>query len=81
VAEFHAYCAKMQATHPHTMTTLSTHDTKRSDDVRARLAVLSEMPASLAALSRWSRMPNARAVQSAAAAIPIATPSTFFIRR
>jgi (1->4)-alpha-D-glucan 1-alpha-D-glucosylmutase len=34
----------MQATHPLTMTTLSTHDTKRSDDVRARLAVLSEIP-------------------------------------
>ena len=29
---------------PHTMTTLSTHDTKRSEDVRARLAVLSEQP-------------------------------------
>jgi hypothetical protein len=29
---------------PLTMTTLSTHDTKRSEDVRARLAVLSERP-------------------------------------
>ena len=26
------------------MTTLSTHDTKRGEDVRARLAVLSELP-------------------------------------
>lgn len=43
VEEFHGHCARMQATHPETMTTLSTHDTKRSDDVRARLAVLSEM--------------------------------------
>ena len=59
VAQFHAYCARMQATHPHTMTTLSTHDTKRSDDVRARLAVLSEMPAKFAvALNRWSRLNN-----------------------
>jgi (1->4)-alpha-D-glucan 1-alpha-D-glucosylmutase len=32
----------MQQTFPSTMVTLSTHDTKRSDDVRARLAVLSE---------------------------------------
>jgi (1->4)-alpha-D-glucan 1-alpha-D-glucosylmutase len=49
----------MQATHPHTMITLSTHDTKRSDDVRARLAVLSEMPAKFGgALNRWSRMNN-----------------------
>jgi (1->4)-alpha-D-glucan 1-alpha-D-glucosylmutase len=59
VAEFHAYNAKMQATHPHTMTTLATHDTKRSDDVRARLAVLSEVPAKFGgALNRWSRMNN-----------------------
>ena len=56
---FHAYQAKMQATYPYTMITLSTHDTKRSDDVRARLAVLSEMPAEFgAALNRWSRMNN-----------------------
>ena len=59
VAEFHAYNAKMQATHPLTMTTLGTHDTKRSDDVRARLAVLSEVPGKFGgALIRWSRMNN-----------------------
>ncbi|HEV2618963.1 MAG TPA: malto-oligosyltrehalose synthase, partial [Acidobacteriaceae bacterium] len=59
VDAFHAYNAKMQATHPHTMTTLSTHDTKRSDDVRARLAVLSEIPAEFGeALHRWSRTNN-----------------------
>jgi (1->4)-alpha-D-glucan 1-alpha-D-glucosylmutase len=44
VDDFHAYQAKMQSTHPSTMTTLSTHDTKRSDDVRVRLAALSEIP-------------------------------------
>ncbi len=55
VEEFHAYCAKMQATHPLTMTTLSTHDTKRSEDVRARLAALTEMPTAFAsAIERWS---------------------------
>jgi (1->4)-alpha-D-glucan 1-alpha-D-glucosylmutase len=59
VEEFHAYNAKMQATHPHTMITLSTHDTKRSDDMRARLAVLSEISAKFGeALNRWSRMNN-----------------------
>jgi (1->4)-alpha-D-glucan 1-alpha-D-glucosylmutase len=59
VAEFHAYCARMQTKHPHTMTTLSTHDTKRSDDVRARLEVLSEMPEEFGrALNRWSRSNN-----------------------
>ena len=55
VAQFHAYQAKMQATHPSTMTTLSTHDTKRADDVRARLAVLSELPHEFAeAIIEWS---------------------------
>jgi len=57
VGEFHEYCDKMQATHPLTMTALATHDTKRSDDVRARLAVLSEMAGRFgAAIQRWSRM-------------------------
>ncbi len=57
VDEFHAYNAKIQATHPMTMTTLSTHDTKRSDDVRARLLVLSEIPRDFRqALRRWSRL-------------------------
>ena len=56
VAEFHEYCAKMQATHPQTMTTLSTHDTKRADDVRARLAAITEIPGRWkAAVNRWSR--------------------------
>jgi (1->4)-alpha-D-glucan 1-alpha-D-glucosylmutase len=60
IEEFHSYCRKMQETHPCTMTTLSTHDTKRSDDVRARLAVLSEIPEKFgAAIQRWSRMNNA----------------------
>lgn len=56
VAEFHNYCAQMQAAHPLSMNTLTTHDTKRSDDVRARLAVLTEMPARWrATANRWAR--------------------------
>ena len=55
--EFHAHCAMMLAQHPQTMNTLSTHDTKRADDVRARLAVLTEIPGPWrAALRRWTRM-------------------------
>ncbi|MCB5906634.1 malto-oligosyltrehalose synthase [Streptomyces pinistramenti] len=41
---FHAYCARVQRDWPATSTVLSTHDTKRSADVRARIAVLSECP-------------------------------------
>ncbi|MET8004120.1 malto-oligosyltrehalose synthase [Nonomuraea glycinis] len=52
VEEFHQFCTEMR---PESMTTLSTHDTKRSEDVRARLAVLSEMPQEWAeAVSQWS---------------------------
>jgi (1->4)-alpha-D-glucan 1-alpha-D-glucosylmutase len=54
---FHEWCSRTQQLHPQTMTTLSTHDTKRSDDVRARLAVLTEIPQAWhAALRRWARM-------------------------
>jgi (1->4)-alpha-D-glucan 1-alpha-D-glucosylmutase len=42
--EFHQEAAGLMAAWPHTMTTLSTHDTKRQEDVRARLAVLAEIP-------------------------------------
>jgi malto-oligosyltrehalose synthase len=42
--EFHAAARRLVADWPATMTTLSTHDTKRQEDVRARLAVLAELP-------------------------------------
>jgi (1->4)-alpha-D-glucan 1-alpha-D-glucosylmutase len=57
IGQFHDYCARMQSTRPLAMTTLSTHDTKRADDVRARLAVLTEIPARWkTAVYRWSRV-------------------------
>jgi len=56
LGEFHAFCDRTHMLYPRTMNTLSTHDTKRSDDVRARLAVLTEIPGPWrAALRRWSR--------------------------
>ena len=45
LASFHHHAATLQADSPTAMTTLSTHDTKRGEDVRARLAVLSEFAA------------------------------------
>ena len=42
-ANFHALQARRQATQPESMTALSTHDTKRGEDVRARLVVLAEI--------------------------------------
>ncbi|HEY5069043.1 MAG TPA: hypothetical protein VII37_04630, partial [Candidatus Acidoferrum sp.] len=42
--EFFEFIAHRQEKWPHSMNASSTHDTKRSEDVRARIAVLSEMP-------------------------------------
>jgi (1->4)-alpha-D-glucan 1-alpha-D-glucosylmutase len=44
VGAFHADNQLRQRDWPATMLTTSTHDTKRSEDVRTRLAVLSELP-------------------------------------
>ena len=44
LAEFHAAAGRLARRWPATLTTLSTHDTKRQEDVRARLAVLAESP-------------------------------------
>ncbi|MCH0561631.1 MULTISPECIES: malto-oligosyltrehalose synthase [unclassified Streptomyces] len=42
--DFHAYCARLQRDWPATGVVVTTHDTKRSADVRAALAVLTECP-------------------------------------
>ncbi len=48
VGGFHDAQARRASAWPDAMTTLSTHDTKRGEDVRARLAVLAEIP------DRWA---------------------------
>ncbi len=44
VAEFHTAMVEQQRTYPHGLSATSTHDTKRGEDVRARINVLSEIP-------------------------------------
>jgi (1->4)-alpha-D-glucan 1-alpha-D-glucosylmutase len=44
VAEFHQRAATRARLWPQAMTTLTTHDTKRGEDVRARIGVLSQVP-------------------------------------
>jgi len=44
VDRFHDFNLRRMKTFPHSLSTSSTHDTKRGEDVRARLAVLSEIP-------------------------------------
>ncbi|HXZ81300.1 MAG TPA: malto-oligosyltrehalose synthase [Terriglobales bacterium] len=52
--EFHSYNQQRALNWPHTMLSSSTHDSKRSEDVRARINVLSEIPAQWRLrLRRW----------------------------
>jgi (1->4)-alpha-D-glucan 1-alpha-D-glucosylmutase len=54
IAEFHRLNSVAQRHLPHRMVTLTTHDTKRSEDVRARLAVLTEAPECFrSTIQRW----------------------------
>lgn len=57
VSAFHGASADRAAKWPHTILATSTHDSKRSEDVRARIDVISEMPAAWRlAVRRWSRI-------------------------
>ena len=60
--EFHTRMARRQAELPLSMTTLSTHDTKRSEDTRARISVLAELApewqASLQRLQKLAPLPD-----------------------
>jgi (1->4)-alpha-D-glucan 1-alpha-D-glucosylmutase len=57
VQEFHEACRVQQADWPVSQTTLSTHDTKRSEDVRARLVLLAQCPREWGeAVVRWSAL-------------------------
>jgi (1->4)-alpha-D-glucan 1-alpha-D-glucosylmutase len=57
VAAFHAASRDRAQRWPHTMLATSTHDAKRSEDVRARIDVISEMPAAWRlTVRRWMRL-------------------------
>jgi (1->4)-alpha-D-glucan 1-alpha-D-glucosylmutase len=62
VADFHAAMATRQTVWPHAMTAMTTHDTKRSEDTRARITVLAEIPdeweSALAELLRLVPLPD-----------------------
>jgi (1->4)-alpha-D-glucan 1-alpha-D-glucosylmutase len=63
VSAFHRQNAERAECWPHSLLATSTHDTKRSEDVRARLNVLSELPAEWqGALARWGRLNSSKKV-------------------
>lgn len=54
---FHQFCSHLHSHWPHNLLATSTHDNKRSEDVRARINVLTEIPERWAgALQRWSAL-------------------------
>jgi len=56
IAEFHQRAATRARLWPQAMVALSTHDTKRGEDVRARIGVLSQVPSHWAELvGKWAR--------------------------
>jgi (1->4)-alpha-D-glucan 1-alpha-D-glucosylmutase len=55
--KFHEFCHNLSERWPNNMLATSTHDNKRSEDVRTRISVLSEIPDRWSeALHAWSRM-------------------------
>jgi (1->4)-alpha-D-glucan 1-alpha-D-glucosylmutase len=61
VRAYHRANAERAAVWPHTLVATSTHDNKRSEDVRARIDVISELPESWRlALGRWTRLNRSR---------------------
>jgi (1->4)-alpha-D-glucan 1-alpha-D-glucosylmutase len=61
ISNFHKANAQRARRWPNSMLTTSTHDTKRGEDTRARLAVLSEMPDEWRKQTNiWSRLLRAR---------------------
>ncbi|HUQ50331.1 MAG TPA: malto-oligosyltrehalose synthase [Terriglobales bacterium] len=66
IAEFHYGNLQRLSDWPNAMLASSTHDTKRSEDVRARLNVLSELPQEWSAkVQSWRRQNNSKKVHLA----------------
>ncbi len=64
VEQFHRRVVEQASSWPHTMLASGTHDTKRGEDVRARLNVLSEIPEQWQqAIGRWQAMNAAARVE------------------
>ena len=71
IKDFHRFNQNRQKTCPLSMNATSTHDTKRSEDVRARLNVLSELPGEWeTCLQRWSTLNQARKITVDGSPVP-----------
>jgi len=71
LSKFHAFNAKRREEWPDSLSATETHDTKRGEDARARINVLSEIPAEwLKKLRTWIRVNGEKKMQIAGVAVP-----------
>jgi (1->4)-alpha-D-glucan 1-alpha-D-glucosylmutase len=76
--ELHRFLQERRDRFPWSLSTSSTHDTKRGEDTRARLNVLSEMPQEWRVhLSRWARHTSAFKAEIDDLAVPDANEEIF----
>jgi (1->4)-alpha-D-glucan 1-alpha-D-glucosylmutase len=79
VEEFHKRMWERQSRGPHSLSASSTHDTKRSEDVRARINVLSELPQEWKLkVSRWNRLNRQLCKESEGERMPDRNDEYFF---
>jgi (1->4)-alpha-D-glucan 1-alpha-D-glucosylmutase len=77
--EFHSFNQQQMAQWPHKMNATATHDTKRGEDVRARLNVLSEIPEEWEKqVKRWSEINRSKKSDLSGRAVPVANDEYFF---
>ena len=71
LAGFHRLMRERARDWPHTMSTTATHDTKRGEDARVRIAMLSEMPRVWSQLvTRWLRFNRSRRAEIDGETVP-----------
>lgn len=77
--DFHAQMSELARVWPHSMSASSTHDTKRSEDVRARINVLSEMPLTWHRQAReWRKLNSEKKILVRGAETPSANDEYLF---
>ena len=71
IKEFHSFNARRLNMWPDSLNTTSTHDTKRGEDVRARINVLTELPEEWKRhVTNWTRINKSKKKRVGAALVP-----------
>ncbi|HPF07396.1 MAG TPA: malto-oligosyltrehalose synthase [Spirochaetota bacterium] len=68
---YHGFIKRRAETHPYSMNATSTHDSKRGEDVRSRINVISEIPGEWRkAVSQWSRINHSKKMKTPSGYVP-----------